>query len=57
MGDISPTRVMYNPSTGTNKYSIAQIQLNVAVAITATDVKGGGWIYVNNSSVGKSVSL
>ena len=52
----SPTRVIYNPSTGTTGQARTDTT-NVAAAITATDVKGGGWIYVNNSSVGKSVSL
>ena len=52
----SPTRVMYNPSTGTAGQARTDSS-NVSVSITATDIKGGGWIYVNNNSVGKSVSL
>lgn len=52
----SPTRVIYNTSTGTAGQVRTDTQ-NVAASITGTDVKGGGWIYVNNVSVGKSVSV
>tara|TARA_Y100001972_G_scaffold125995_1_gene178564 strand:+ start:49 stop:1128 length:1080 start_codon:yes stop_codon:yes gene_type:complete len=51
----SPTRVIYNPSTGT----VGQVRSdsgNHAASITATDVKGGGWIYANGQSIGTSVS-
>lgn len=52
----SPTRVIYNTATGT----VSQIRTdssNVSASITGTSTKGGGWIFVNATSVGTSVSI
>jgi len=52
----TPTRVIYNPSTGT----VGQVRSdsnNHSAAITTTGSKGGGWIYANNSVIGTSVSI
>lgn len=52
----SPTRVIYNPANGT----VGQVRSdsnNHPANITATDVKGGGWIYANASVIGTSVSM
>ena len=52
----APTRVIYNPANGT----VSQVRSdsnNHSAAITATDVKGGGWIYANASVIGTSVSI
>ena len=52
---VAPTRVIYNTSTGTAGQVRADSS-NHTASITATGQKGGGWIYANNTSIGKSVS-
>ena len=52
----SSTRVIYNPHTGTAG-QVRSDSNNHSASITATDIKGGGWIYAQNSSIGTSVSI
>ena len=52
----SPTRVIYNTSTGTAGQLRSDTQSHTA-AITATDIHGGGCIYANNSQITTSQSI
>ena len=49
----SPTRVIYNPSTGTVSQMRAD-STNHTASISGTDVHGGGAIFAQNSLIGKS---